>query len=196
MSVLDPIHFALGGADVSSAKTVLVIQTGFPELLTEAVDRVRAHLPAAAMTVLLQRNMADQVPVREQVEYLENVGSKRALTRQLRNRRFDAVFMLYFNHPGFWKLKLLPFLIGARQVLAINENLVWFPVSLRHAGALAKHMGWRWSGSGSGDSVAMDLAEGLVRAAVRPFMIAGLIVYEKLASLRANTSWKRENRIR
>jgi hypothetical protein len=194
MSVLEPIRFLVANGDVSAAKSLLVIQTGSPALLVKAVDLVRSTLPSASVTVLLQRNMADKVPVREGVEYMENTGSQRALVQRLRERRFDAAFVLYFNHPGFWKLKLLPFLIGARNVLAINEHMGWFPLSLHHFGAFARHLRWRIGGhTGEG---AMGLAEGLVRAAAKPAVIARLILYEKLASLRANTSWKRENHIR
>lgn len=195
MSVLDPVRFLFANGDLSAAKKVLVIQTGSPELLTRAVDLVCTTLPCASVTVLLQRNMADEVPVRDGVEYLENVGSKRALTRRLRDRRFDAAFVLYVNHTGFWKLKLLPFAVGARNVVAINESMGWFPVGLRHAGTLARHMAWRLGGR-AGEGAFMDLAEGMLRAAALPAVIAGLIVYEKLASLRASTAWKRENRIR
>jgi hypothetical protein len=194
MRALDPVRFLLADGNVSAAKTVLVVQTGAPDLLIKAVDVVRTTLPAASITVLLQRNMADKVPARLGIEYLENLGSKRALTQRLRDRRFDVAFVLYVNQPGFWKLKLLPFFIGARHVLAINEHMGWFPLSLRHAGALARHMSWRMSRH-EGEGASMALAERLVRAVAKPAVIAWLIAYEKLASLRANTSWKRENRI-
>jgi hypothetical protein len=195
MRALDPVRFLLADGNVSAAKTVLVVQTGAPDLLTKAVDVVRTTLPAASITVLLQRNMTDKTPLRDGIEYLENIGSKRAMTRRLRDRRFDVAFVLYVNQPGFWKLKLLPFLIGARNVLAVNEHMGWFPLSLRHAGALARHLSWRMSGH-EGEGASMALAERLVRAVAKPVVIAWLIAYEKLASLRANTSWKRENRIR
>jgi hypothetical protein len=113
----------------------------------------------------------------------------------LRDRRFDVAFVLYFNHPGFWKLKLLPFFIGARHVLAVNEHMGWFPLSLRHAGALARHMSWRMSRH-EGEGASMALAERLVRAVAKPAVIAGLIAYEKFSSLRANTAWKRNYHIR
>ena len=197
MSVLGPLRFLIGDGDLSAARNVLVIQTGSPELLTKAVDLVSTALPAASVTVLLQRDMAGKVSPRQGVEYLENTGGKRDLTRQLRARSFDAAFVLYFNQPGFWKLKLLPFALGVRNVLAVNENMGWFPVSLRHAGPFARHLIWRLGGAGvGGDGAAMVLAERLLRAAVKPAVIARLVVYEKLASLRADTSWKRGNRVR
>jgi hypothetical protein len=191
---MDPVRFLLGDGNVSTAKTVLVVQTGAPDLLLKAVDVVRTTLPAASITVLLQRNMTDRVPLREGIAYLENIGSKRAMMRRLRDRRFDVAFVLYVNQPGFWKLKLLPFFIGARHVLAINEHMGWFPLSLRQAGALARHLGWRM-GRNEGEGASMALTESLVRGVAKAIVIAWLIGYEKLASLRANTSWKRENRI-
>jgi hypothetical protein len=190
------MRFLLGSGDVSSAKTVLVIQTGSPELLTQAVDLIRTQLPRAALTVLLQRNMRDKVPVREGVEYLENTGSKRGLTARLRARRFDVACVLYVNHPGYWKLKLLPFLIGARHVLAVNEHMGWFPINLRDARRLAGHLRWRAGSQARSSRTSVELAKSAVAAVARPLAIGWLIAYEKLASLRADTAWKRNHRVR
>jgi len=196
VSMVDLMRFLVATGDLSSTKTALVIQTGSPELFVKAVDLVRTALPSTTVTVLLQRNMAGKVSARAGVEYLENTGSKRALVRRLRERRFDAAFMLYFNQPGFWKLKILPFMIGARRVLAINENMDWFPISLRHATALARHLSWRAGQHTDHESALKSMAVGGVRAVAKVAVIAWLILYERFASLRADTSWKRENHIR
>src|SRR5438270_3920363 len=106
MTMLDRLRFLANTGDVSGTRTVLVVQSGAPELLGQAVDMLRGALPPVQMTVLLQRNMRGSVMVRDDIEYLDNEGSKHALISTLRSRRFDAAFVLYTNNPGFWKLKL------------------------------------------------------------------------------------------
>jgi ADP-heptose:LPS heptosyltransferase len=44
------------------------------------------------------------------------------LWRELRNEDFDAAIVYFSGEPGFFKLKVLPFLLGIRDVLVINEH--------------------------------------------------------------------------
>jgi hypothetical protein len=176
--------------------TALLVQTAGPEQLALAVDRVRERFPGTRLTVLLQRKMGGLIPPRPEVEYVENEGPRPGFVRRLRTRKFDTVFVLYTNEPGYWKLKLLPFVMGARSIFAINENLDWFPVSLRHGSTLARHLRWRLGHPGGG--LASDL-ERLGRAAAYPAVLGWLLAYERVQGLRARMrgappTWKRENR--
>jgi hypothetical protein len=179
-----PLTF-LTSADELSARTVLIIQTGAADVLARAVESVCARAPEAAVTVLLQRNNRTRVPLRPGVEYLDNDGSKRELVRSLRARNFDAVFVLYTNQPGYWKLKLLPFALGARTLFAVDERLAWLPISLRNPAGLALHLVRRLP--------AIPISNLPVRQAARlaafPAKLAYLFIYERLRAGRA--PWKR-----
>ncbi|MFN2547195.1 MAG: hypothetical protein ABR567_07180 [Myxococcales bacterium] len=174
-----------------------MVQTSGPERLVRAIDKVRETHPALRLTVLLQRAMAASVPPRRDVEYIENEGPTPGFVRRLRARGFRTVFVLYTNEPGFWKLKVLPFFLGAATILAINENLDWFPISLARPRMLGRHVWWRL-----GTSAEVDLAEALemlLRRAVYPGRLIGLLAFERIETLRARMlgsppSWKHENR--
>jgi len=42
--------------------------------------------------------------------------------RSLRSERFDAVAVFFTGDPSYWKIKYLPFLLGARHKVILNEN--------------------------------------------------------------------------
>lgn len=200
MSLFGPFRFLTANGDVGGARSVLVVQSGAPEVLVQAVDMLRGALPPVRMSVLLQRNMRGRLPLSDGVEYLDNEGSKRALLKELRRRQFDAAFVLYTNHPGFWKLKLLPFMIGVPRVYAINEHMGWFPITLRSAAPLLRHLAWRAGSARSGFNAAIDLAQSAAHSAATPAIAAWLYAYEKIASARASLGkgvrWKDERRPR
>ncbi|TMA24000.1 MAG: hypothetical protein E6J88_11820 [Deltaproteobacteria bacterium] len=181
-------------------ESALLVQTAAPERLARAIDKVRETHPRLRLSVLLQRAMAARVPARPDVEYIENEGPKPGFIRRLRARRFGTVFVLYTNDPGFWKLKVLPFLLGAARILAINENLDWFPVSLAKPRSLARHVFWRLGTSTAGGTGGIAQAvEMLVRRAAYPGLLAWLLAFERTQTHRARwrgspPSWKRENR--
>lgn len=164
---------------------VLLVQSGSPQLLLRAVDGLRTQLPDSQLTVLLQRDMRGLVQERPDVEYLDNQGPKPAFVSSLRARRFSAAYVLFSNEPGFWKLKLLPFAIGAGAVFALNENLDSFPVDLKHGEQLARHLRWRLESSVtfSGDGHSKGL-EALLKAAAYPAALAWLFAYERLREAR------------
>ena len=188
------IGFLFANSDARRARSVLLIQSGAPDLLMAATDRLRAAHPKAAMVVLLQRDMDERVERRPDVEYLVNLGSKIALARELRHRRFDAAYVMYTAHPGYWKLKLLPFALGAKRVLAFNEGVESFPINLRDAGALARHLRWRFAQTMSiGSGRAADRLALAAKAAVYPALVVYLLAWERLAHARrpGAGAWKR-----
>jgi hypothetical protein len=164
---------------------ILVVQSGPPELLTQAVDAVRAAHPEAELTVLLQREKSEDVPRRAGVEYLVNEGSKRAMVAQLRTRRFEAAYALYARDPDYWKLEFLPFLVYAGRTYAIDEDLDCFSTRPRDNIALLRHIG---AGFGGSPLQAMKAAG---RALAFPAKILGLAVFELWTNLRrGGASWK------
>ena len=194
---MNVLHFLNSDGDVTHASSGLLIQTGSPTLLVKAVRSIRERCPGIELTVLRKRGMGEQVDHVPGVTYLDNEGSKLELTKQLRARRFDVVFVLYSNEGGFWKLKLLPYFVGAASVLAYNENLDSFPVSLRTANQVLQHVRWRLESSmtkapGSPPVFRSDLARFLLYPGVMMYLVG----YERVlnatrrASGRAD-AWKR-----
>jgi hypothetical protein len=179
------LRFLLSKGDLTGAGKLLIVQSGAPELLAEVIALVRRTYPEAAVSVLLRRGIGELAPgLRDLsgVEYLENLGPKAAQVRTLRARQFDGVFVLYSNHPGYWKLKVLPFALGARVVIGVNEHLGCFPLNLRDVNRLGSHLRWRL-GSRSNFASA-DLLEDLASTATAPARLGYLFAYEKIAGLR------------
>ena len=185
MTMLDRFRFLASNGDLGGARQVLVVQTGSPELLSQAVEMLRGALPPVRMTVLLQRDMRARMRLLDEIEYLENDASKWSLIRDLASRRFDAAFVLYVDQPGYWKLKLLPFLIGVPRVFAVNEHMSWFPVAPRNPGPLLRHLIGRAGTERTGVEAAVDITRAVARTAATPVIAAWLYAYERIASARA-----------
>src|SRR5205807_2595676 len=116
----------------------------------------------------------------------DNQGPQPGFVNLLRQRNFDRVYVLYANHPGYWKLKLLPFALGAGAIFAINENLDWFPVDLRHTQALAAHLRWRMESSVTlSGQVQLSGLWSAVKAVAYPAVLAYRAGYEQFKSRRS-----------
>ena len=193
-----PLRFLFSGGGVAPAPKLLVVQSGPAELLGELVARVRTVHADARVTVLLRRGL-DELPEPMRaipgVEYVENLGPRWRTVRDLRSRRFDGAFVLHANHPGYWKLKLLPFALGVPTVYGVNEHLGYFPISLREAPRVAAHLIWRMRGpAGAGFGV----IRGVGQKAAFPARMAFLVAYERIANARARArgagNWKSARR--
>jgi hypothetical protein len=170
-------RFLLSRVDLASARKGVLVQSGSAHLLARAVDTIRSRLPHLELTVLQQRGMQDRLRQRADVRYIDNIGSKRSLVRELRANEFDIAFVLYSNEGGFWKLKLLPFFLATKGVLAINENLDWFPITIRRAQELAQHIRWRLESSmtiapGGMAPLVADVAKAITYPAVLTYLLA------------------------
>jgi len=185
----------LGGGKARNGG-VLVVQSGSPELLIRVVDSLLERVPERPFTVLLQRAMEGRVPQRAGVEYIANEGPAPDFIRRLRAAGYRKVFVLYSNEPGYWKLKLLPFLLGG-EIHAVNENLDWLPLDLAHADLLAQHLRWRLETDFAADRRSLPL-ELPVRVTAYPALLAYMAAYERIHDLtfrlRGGPRWKRENR--
>ncbi len=165
---------------------ILVVQSGPPELLTQAVDAVRAAHPEAELTVLLQREKSEDVPRRAGVEYLLNEGAKRAMIDQLRSRGFEAAYALYTHDPDYWKLEFLPFLIHAARTYAIDEDLGCFSTRPRDNIALLRHVGAEFGGS---PLKAMKAACHALAFPARVVWLAGFELWTNFRSGGARWKW-------
>ena len=180
---------------VMASRKVLVVQTGSPELLARAVDRVRENEPDFDYTVLLQREMEGKVPLREGVTYLVNEGPKPSFIARLRAENFGRAWVMFTNEPGYWKLKLLPFLLGASEVRVLNENLDWFVLSVQDLSPVAQHLRWRLESSVTRAALPGSGAiASAARAASYPALLLLLGAWEQgrllRARLRGGADWK------
>jgi|GEM_PF-1737831 len=180
-----PVTFLFSDGDLTSARKLLLIQSGPPELLAALIEMVQKTFPSAEICALLQRGIVDAPPYLldlPRVEFVENLGSKAGLVKRLLARAFDGVLVLYSNHPGYWKLKLLPYALGARTVLGVNENLGCFPISLPEIDRLSGHLLWRLQGASS-ITAPVPLGE-LARAVAAPLVLGYLFAHERTVHLR------------
>ncbi|HEX4385967.1 MAG TPA: hypothetical protein VH083_23580 [Myxococcales bacterium] len=181
------MNFLFSDGDLTPARKVLIVQSGSHELLGEAVALARRISPEAELSVLLRRGIGE-LPMELRslpgVVYIENEGSRFDQVRSLRARGFDGVLVLFSNHPGFWKLKLLPFALGTRVVLGMNEHSGVFPVNLRSANRLGGHLLWRLR-SGSNFASSADLLADIASVTAAPAKLGFLLAYERAANLRA-----------
>jgi len=139
------------------------------------------------------------VPRRDDVEYIGSRGANAAFIRELRAHGFDHVFILLADDPGYWNMKLLPFALGAAGVWAVNENLDYFPIDVRHIEVAAQHARRRLESSVTfAGAVRPWPIERVAKAALYPAVLAYLWGFERVRTLRARASgapnWKRENR--
>lgn len=183
------------GQNVDAPGRILLVQTGSTHLLSRALQVLRKRYPRSAITVLVQKGMRDTLVELDGVQYVDNQGPKPAFIKRLRAQQFDSVFMLYTNEGGFWKLKVLPFALGAKAVYAFNENLDWMKVDLRHLDALSVHLRWRLEGSvkfsGFPDS---SLLVEVAKVVGYPAVLAYLVAYERVSSKAAGEAdgWRKQ----
>ncbi len=197
--MLRSFRFLTARVDLATVRSGLLIQTGSPDLLAKAVDLVRSRIPQMELTVLRQRGMDGRFSLREDVHYLDNEGSKRQLLRSLRGAKFDLVFVIYSNEGGFWKLKLLPYLVAAEGVLAINEHLGWFPVTVQTTAELAQHVRWRLESSVTvAPGGVAPLVARMGKLITYPAILAYLVGFEQWKNLgsrsRPAADWKTPTR--
>jgi hypothetical protein len=131
--------------DPIAMQNVLLVQTCNPDLLTHIAADARQRFPRARLVLLLQKGMRQYLPLALPVdELIENPRhGKRALLRQLRAARFEAICLVESGEPGFWKLKMLPLLLCSRAVLVFDRTgrSTWFGLT-----TLLVRLGGRFDG--------------------------------------------------
>jgi hypothetical protein len=99
--------------------------------------------------------------------------------RHLRRECFDAVVIFFTGDPSYWKIKFLPFLVGARHKLIINESGDCFFFSWRKWLALmAQRMGehYRMGPEARWTQQSRFLLLCLLKLVVFPFRFAWLLI--------------------
>ncbi|NLH47589.1 MAG: hypothetical protein GX444_03185 [Myxococcales bacterium] len=117
------MRFLWSRTEPDSLRDILLVQTCNPDLLAHVAAEARRRFPRARLTALLQKDMRPYLPADLPVDQtIDNPrGGKRGLLRRLRAGRFDAVCLIESGESGFWKLKLLPWILGSRAVLVYDR---------------------------------------------------------------------------
>ncbi len=123
--------------------SILLVQSGPVDLALRVGERLQAMLPNGEITVVVREDHRDAVAGRGFGEVIVVRWEDRLdVIRTLRRRRFDTVAVL-MSHGGSDYLRLLPYLLRTRSVLAFNDNLDFFPVHVTRVATLALHVSGR-----------------------------------------------------
>ena len=120
-------------------RDVLIIQTETGAQLGEIVARVRAIFPACRIHLLVREaesGLAGSIEV-EQFE-VARWEERFDLLSRLRRRRYD-VTVLQLGTGGPSELRLLPFLMRTKSLVAFNASLDYFPLNVFRLTTLAHH---------------------------------------------------------
>ena len=120
-------------------REVLIIQTETGAQLGEIVARVRAIFPACRVHLLVREaesGLAGSIEV-EQFE-VARWEERFDLLSRLRRRRYD-VTVLQLGTGGPSELRLLPFLMRTKSLVAFNASLDYFPLNVFRLTTLAHH---------------------------------------------------------
>jgi len=123
---------------------VLLIQTADTDSFLHLADTIRGRFRNADIDIGVLPRAEAQVPENLGCHVIAmGDGVTADLVRQLRKQRYDTAVVGMCGESGFWRQKILGFLVGARQVLFYNENGDGFPCNLFHLGAMHRHFWWR-----------------------------------------------------
>ena len=150
-------------------RRVLVVQTANAPVFNKIFCGVRRRFQTAAIELAIHPEMEKALPADHGCTLLHiDRKNKLQFVRKLKSRRYDTVVVGFCGERGFWKLKILPFLLGAQQVLVYNENAGAFAFNRYHLGAMRRHLKWRmmqalFPETGMSESLPLLLAEEAVR---------------------------------
>jgi hypothetical protein len=172
-------------------RTVLLVQTGPAELVAPIVGRLRELFPGCTVDVLmreadLQPSLvlgADSVEAARYEERFE-------LVARLRKQRFDGVVM-QLGGAATRELRLLPFLLRTRAIIAFNARLDYFPVNVFRIASIAEHFGAQQS-AGAARTVFWLLRRACIELCLAPLAVIYLTF--AAAALHLRGWWRRRQR--
>jgi len=171
-------------------RELLLVQTGAGTNLPGIVARLREIFPGATLRVLVREADAELAGSleAEQVE-VARWEERFDLLSRLRQRRFDAV-VLQLGDPGARsELRLLPFLLRAKYLVAFNDTLDYFPINVFRLTSLAHHFALAPGGSGVLHSAYWMVRRALVATALG---VAGFVhLLTSVGWLHARGWWRR-----
>jgi hypothetical protein len=172
---------------------VLIIQTETGAQLGEIVARVRAIFPRCRIHLLVRE--ADSELARSiDVEQLEVARWEERfdLLSRLRRRRYD-VTVLQLGTGGPSELRLLPFLMRTRSLVAFNASLDYFPLNVFRLTTLAHHFSLVQGESGPLRAL-LSIVRGATVAAVSA-VASVVVLLASVGWLELRGWWRRRRRM-
>ncbi len=174
-------------------REVLVVQTGDAELLAGILERLRQIFPGSSVHVLVRE--ADAATGRAlDVEHCEVARweERFELLSRLRRRRFDAT-VLQLGGEATTELRMLPYLVRTRHLIAFNDRLDYFEINVFRLTALAHHFALTGE-AGAPRSLLWLLRRLAVAAVVRVVGFVYLLL--SVAWIHVRGAWRRRRRAR
>jgi hypothetical protein len=185
LSFLRPLRY-------DRVRDVLLVQTDAGARLPGIVVKLREIFPGCAIHALVREADGDLRTTLE-VESFEVARweERFELLSRLRRRRFDAV-VLQLGSGGSSELRMLPYLVRARYLIAFNDTLDYFPINVFRLTSLAHHFSLT-----RGEAGILRSLYWLVRGALASCVlsVAGLVVLlASVARLHVRGWWRRRRR--
>jgi hypothetical protein len=173
-------------------REVLIIQTETGAQLGEIVARVRGIFPGCRIHLLVREaesGLAGTIDV-EQFE-VARWEERFDLLSRLRRRRYD-VTVLQLGTGGGSELRLLPFLMRTKYLVAFNGSLDYFPLNVFRLTALAHHFSLVQGESGPLRAI-LSLLRGAVLAALSA-LASIVVLLLAVGRLELRGWWRRRRR--
>ena len=133
----NPLTFLLP-LNGSQVKDILIIQTRHLDLLNTVIQKCKEVFPEAYIEAVVREPDIDMVngverlqvyPVRwEEGQALWE--QRRELRQRFRHKKYDAIVVQLPGEGGAKYLKVLPFLLRCRNIIAFNTNGDYFPLKV------------------------------------------------------------------
>ncbi len=165
---------------------ILIVQSAEPGSVLRALDRLRqAPLFSRPRYTLFCRAFPEVVeqfknhPLLFETRIHTRTHNSWNHLRSLRREKYDAVIIFLTGEPGYWKMKVFAFLLGARHRVIFNENndcfyfewKAWFRLlAHRMAGRSSVSTQARWSSQAAGITLV------LIKILLFPFRFAWLLL--------------------
>lgn len=173
---------------------VLVVQTEKGARLAAIVARVREIFPGCAIHVLVREADAGLAGTLEVEQFEVARWEERfELLSRLRRRRFDAI-VLQLGAGGGSELRLLPFLLRTRYLVAFNDGLDYFPLNVFRLTALAHHFALVQGEAGVLRAL-LSLVRGALVAALSG-LLSLVVLLASVGRLHVRGWWRRRRRAR
>lgn len=173
-------------------REVLIIQTETGAQLGEIVARVREIFPGCTIHLLVREaesGLAGDVDV-ERFE-VARWEERFDLLSRLRRRRYD-VTVLQLGTGGPSELRLLPFLMRTKSLVAFNASLDYFPLNVFRLTTLAHHFSLV-QGEAGPMRVVLSLVRGTLLASVSA-VASVVVLLASVGRLELRGWWRRRRR--